>query len=88
MIITTEKAFKMFLLFYGRAIENKCIEKPMTWALYHTWKWADEKEKPKIDTDKMIVIDGKTYVADDPKLKTVHGKTGEVVIGGFREVEE
>lgn len=32
-------------------------------------------------------IDGKWYVADDPKLKTVHGKTGEVVIGGFREVE-
>lgn len=32
-------------------------------------------------------IDGKLYVADDTKLKTVHGKTGEVVIGGFREVD-
>ena len=32
-------------------------------------------------------INGKLYVADDPKLKTVHGKTGEVVIGGFKEVE-
>ena len=33
-------------------------------------------------------IDGKWYVADDPKLKTVHGKTGEVVIGGFKEVSK
>lgn len=32
-------------------------------------------------------IDGKWYVSDDPKLKTVHGKTGEVVIGGFKEVK-
>ena len=34
-----------------------------------------------------ITIDGKTYIAEHPKLKTVHGKTGEVVIGGFKEVD-
>lgn len=32
-----------------------------------------------------IVIDGKVFVSDNPVIKTVHGKTGEVVIGGFYE---
>lgn len=32
------------------------------------------------------VIDGKEYIATVPRLKTIHGKTGEVVISGFREV--
>ena len=35
----------------------------------------------------IVEIDDKLYVADNPKVKTVHGKTGEVVIGGFREAE-
>ena len=35
----------------------------------------------------VIEIDGKHYKAEKPILKTVH-KWGEVVIGGFREVEE
>lgn len=33
-----------------------------------------------------IKIGDKVYVAEHPKLKTIHGKTGEVVIGGFKEV--
>ena len=32
-----------------------------------------------------IVIDGKVFVSDKPVIKTVHGKTGEFVIGGFYE---
>lgn len=36
----------------------------------------------------VIIIDGHSYVAECPKLKTIHGKTGEVVIGGFKEVQE
>ena len=30
-----------------------------------------------------VKIDGTVYAAENPKIKTVHGKTGEVVIGGF-----
>lgn len=30
-----------------------------------------------------VVIDGLLYYADEPKVKTIHEKTGEVVIGGF-----
>ena len=32
-------------------------------------------------------IRDKWYIPDKPKVKTVHGKTGEVVIGGFKEVK-
>lgn len=35
-----------------------------------------------------IVIDGKVFVSDKPVIKTVHGKTGEFVIGGFYEEKE
>ena len=32
-----------------------------------------------------IIINDKVYVSDKPIIKTIHGKTGEVVIGGFYE---
>lgn len=35
-----------------------------------------------------VVIDGRIYIAEEPKVKTVHGKTGEVIIGGFKEVQD
>ena len=35
----------------------------------------------------IIKVDGKLYTAKNPTLKTVH-KDGEVVLGGFREVEK
>jgi hypothetical protein len=41
------------------------------------------KPEPKV----RIEIDGKTYASDKPILKAVHGKTGEVTIGNFYEVE-
>ena len=31
-----------------------------------------------------VEIDGKFYIAEEPKIKSIH-KEGEVVIGGFRE---
>lgn len=35
----------------------------------------------------IIEIDGKKYIAENPQLKTLH-KDGEVVIGGFRALDE
>ena len=29
------------------AVKNPAIRKPIAWALYQTWKWADEHEKPR-----------------------------------------
>ena len=46
----------------------------------------DGLEKGISMTEPIIEIDGKRYVAVEPKLKTIH-KDGEVVVGGFKEVE-
>lgn len=43
---------------------------------------------PMEEAEGYAVIDGKEYIATAPRLKTIHGKTGEVVISGFREVQE
>lgn len=36
---------KVFDMYYKRALKNTFIKKPISWALYHTWKWADEQEE-------------------------------------------
>ena len=30
---------------YERAKQRKDIKKPIAWALYQTWRWADEYER-------------------------------------------
>ena len=32
---------------YQKALKWDFVQKPVSWALYQTWKWADENEKPK-----------------------------------------
>jgi hypothetical protein len=32
---------------YQKAIKWDFVQKPVSWALYQTRKWADENEKPK-----------------------------------------
>ena len=34
----------------------------------------------------VVIIDGCSYIAENLKVKSIHSKTGEVVIGGFKEV--
>ena len=36
---------------YEFALPNKDITKPMSWALYQTWKWCDKIEQPRIGLD-------------------------------------
>jgi hypothetical protein len=50
-------------------------------------EWLKEL-KARRETPAYAAIDGKLYVSDKPILKAVHGKTGEVTIGGFYEVEK
>lgn len=33
---------------YDRAMDMEFIIKPISWALYQTWRWCDSKEKPRI----------------------------------------
>jgi hypothetical protein len=35
---------KVFDMYYKRALSNKSINKPISWALYWTWKWANQQE--------------------------------------------
>ena len=34
-----------FEKFVEQAIDDKTIKKPIAWALYQTWKWADFNER-------------------------------------------
>jgi len=47
MKLTIDRIYHKFLTTYHEALYNKAIIKPISWSLYQTWKWADEKEKPR-----------------------------------------
>ena len=54
MKVTLDKAIKELCTMYGRGITNKYVFKPVSWALYQTWKKIDELEDPRY----IITIDG------------------------------
>jgi len=43
--MTISKAINHLKQQYSAAAGLESIEKPVSYALYHTWKWANEKEK-------------------------------------------
>ena len=45
--MTLEKAIKILGIKYGIALTNDYIQKPISWALYQTWKDVNAKEKPR-----------------------------------------
>lgn len=47
MIITPGTVIDKFMEFAKEGYNNKWVNKPLSWALYETWKWADEREKPR-----------------------------------------
>ena len=42
-----EKIVRRIINYHGEAIRGTFIRKPWAWALYQTWKWMDEHEKPR-----------------------------------------
>jgi hypothetical protein len=44
-IYDAERKFEEYV---EQAIEDKNIKKPIAWALYQTWKWADFNEKEEV----------------------------------------
>ena len=48
-------------------------------------EWLKELKRYR-ETD-TVCIDGILYQSKHPTIKTIHSKTGEVVIGGFKEVK-
>ena len=45
--MTIGRAIDYLLGEYFDAVCEKHIQKPVAYALYQTWKWADVKEKPR-----------------------------------------
>ena len=43
--MTAETAIRKFNEFYDKALKSDYVEKPISWALYQTWKWFDKNEK-------------------------------------------
>ncbi len=41
-----EKALAHLLGEYNKCKDDQMIHKPVAYALYRTWKWCDENEKP------------------------------------------
>jgi hypothetical protein len=48
MKTTLENVIKRLTAFYGEALTQERIRKPLSWALYQTWIWCDESEKQNI----------------------------------------
>lgn len=56
--MTVGKVLDYFVKYYNEALHEPMIEKPMSYALYQTWKWLDSIEKPKSEKiPRMGIID-------------------------------
>ena len=42
---SVENAIRLFLELYDDAKKNKIVQKPISYALYHTWQYFDTIEK-------------------------------------------
>ena len=45
--MTIESAIRMLCELYGKALTDKKINKPISYALYHTWEYFDAREDKK-----------------------------------------
>lgn len=45
--MTFEKAIEKLGEMYAKALNTPYVEKPISWALYKTWREIDMKEKPR-----------------------------------------
>lgn len=50
--MTIESAIRMLCELYGKALTDKRINKPISYALYHTWEYFDAREDKKEKKDK------------------------------------
>lgn len=43
--LTLGKVVDVFANYYNIAKESDYIRKPLSWSLYHTWRWTDSVEQ-------------------------------------------
>lgn len=66
---TAERVFEQYV---EKAIQKK-INRPIEWALYQTWKWADEDEED-VDNPNYVEYNGEVYYDINRPLKIVDGR--------------
>lgn len=49
--MTPNRAIRKFLQLYAETFTKTFIQKPISKALYDTWRWADSKEKPRKESE-------------------------------------
>ena len=49
--LTVGKIVDYFLEEYNHSLKKKCVFKPISYALYQTWKWADVHEQSRFEED-------------------------------------
>ena len=42
-----KKIIEIFMKHYNFALETDFVDKPISYAMYQTWRYCDEHEKPK-----------------------------------------
>ena len=47
MGMTIGRIMDFILRKHTEAVLNPIVQKPYAWAIYQTWKWVDENEKPR-----------------------------------------
>lgn len=45
--MTIGRIMDFILRKHTEAVLNPNVQKPYAWAIYQTWKWVDENEKPR-----------------------------------------
>lgn len=50
-IVTIGKIIDMIVTNFNVALNTKSIRKPLSWALYQTWKWVDHNEKSRFSAE-------------------------------------
>lgn len=52
--VTVGNMVEEFLIHYAEGLKRDYIKKPIAWALYQTWLWADKNEKVRIKDDETV----------------------------------
>lgn len=47
--MTIGKVVDHFIIEYNSAMNNPYVRRPISYALYQTWKWSEKIEKPRKD---------------------------------------
>ena len=59
-VVSLDKAIELLATNYGKAVTLDYVNKPVSWALYQTWKEIDDREKNK-ERAKWVFLEENNY---------------------------